>query len=184
MRIEPGAFDVKEKISNALWHTEPAPLLLSLSRKLCSPYFTSLLAILQCSKRHGPCLLQVSNTHALYSRSSMATYYVEGLPPHMYRMGRTCYYYVKVIMCDVILRTTTGSKRGRSSSPVFLFLYFVTLIQSGVTCFRKLSGPKTLIPEINWMHLPETMHLFNVQTFFIVVSNVKMSSQKWPLLTL
>ncbi len=30
---------------------------------LIGPYFSSLLAVLQCSKRKGSCLLQMSNTH-------------------------------------------------------------------------------------------------------------------------
>ena len=33
------------------------------NRRQFGPHFMSLLAILQCSKKQGPCLLQVSNTH-------------------------------------------------------------------------------------------------------------------------
>ena len=36
-------------------------------RQPLDPYFRSLLAILQCSKRQGSCLLQVCNTHTPYS---------------------------------------------------------------------------------------------------------------------
>ncbi len=47
-----------------------------------SPYFTSLLAILQYSKRQRLCLLQMSNTHTPYSRFSMVMSYMEELLVH------------------------------------------------------------------------------------------------------
>ena len=65
-------------------------------RRPFGPYFRSLLPILQCSKRHGPCLIQVSNTHSSYSSEFSGGVLHEELPvTHRIPYHRTSHTYPK-----------------------------------------------------------------------------------------
>ncbi len=66
------------------------------------PYFKSLLANLQCSKKQGLCLLQVSNTHTPYSSEFYGHVLQEGITSPDWSINFCTDYWQIIIACGII----------------------------------------------------------------------------------